>query len=104
MKIGTEDVLMPLALALVFLILGWPYARSVSGGRPLNPVQRKMLLYGFWYVLGMGYLVVAANALRLPDWMWVAVIVAWSLLLALVAWGRYRQGHRQTSGWPGLRR
>jgi hypothetical protein len=26
-----------------------------EGGRTLNPTQRKMLLYGFLVVLGMGY-------------------------------------------------
>lgn len=91
MKIGIEDLLMPPALALLFLILGWPYSRSVSGGRPLNVIQLKMLRYGFWYVLGMGYLVITAKVLRLPDWMWVALIVIWSLLLALLAWWRNRQ-------------
>lgn len=91
MKIGIEDVLMPPALALVFLVLGWPYARVLRGGKPLNTVQKKMLMYGFWYVLGMGYMVVTASALRLPEWTWIALIVAWSFLLALFAWLRYRQ-------------
>ena len=96
MRIGIEDVLMPPALALVFLGLGWPYARSVSGGRPLNSVQKKMLLYGFWYVLGMGYLVMTAGALRLPNWAWVASIVTWSLLLAFIAWWRHRRGNTKS--------
>jgi hypothetical protein len=84
----TQNILMPPVLALVFLVLGWPYARLASGGRPLNPVQKKMLLYGFWFVLGMGYLVLLASKLRLPDWMWAAMIIGWAIFLAALAWWR----------------
>jgi hypothetical protein len=91
MTTATENILMPPVLALVFLILGWPYARFVAGGRPLNQVQKKMLFYGFWFILGMGYLVLIASKLRLPDWMWVAMIIAWAMLLAALAWWRSRR-------------
>ena len=88
MTTATQNILVPPVLALVFLVLGWPYARLVAGNRPLNPVQRKMLVYGFWFVLGMGYLVLTASKLRFPDWMWVAMIMAWAVFLAALAWWR----------------
>jgi hypothetical protein len=74
-------------LALVFLMLGWPYARIVGGGR-LNPFQRKMLFYGFFFVLGMGYSMAIVAALG-GQGKWALVLTAiWGALVGLVAWRR----------------
>ena len=48
MRLGWDDLLMPPALMIAFFLLGWPYARSVNGGKPLTSTQRGMLVYGCW--------------------------------------------------------
>jgi hypothetical protein len=89
-----DYILGPPILALVFLVLGWPYARMVGGGRRLNPVQGKMVFYGFFFVLGMGYSIAAASAL---GWRgkWALVLTAcWGVVVGFLAWGHSRREKR----------
>ena len=56
-------------IALLSVLLGWSYGRSIRRGQPLTPTMRKMLLYGFLYVLGSGYSFALASMLgweRIP--------------------------------------
>lgn len=80
----------PPVLALVFLLLGWPYARVVAAGRPLSKVQRVALRYGFAYVLGMGYLMAIVSTLGWKGHWAIVLTVIWALVLALLAWRRHR--------------
>ncbi len=89
-----DYILGPPILGLIFLLLGWAYARLVSAGRPLNPVQRKMLFYGFFFVLGMGYsMALVASLHRHGKWA-LALTAGWGALLGFLAWWRYRRQKR----------
>lgn len=81
----------PLVLGLVFLLLGWPFARLMRGGRALNGVQRKMLLYGFLFVLGMGYSMALGALLHWQGSSSIALTLAWVMILAFAAWTRSRR-------------
>jgi len=96
MTIDVSDALMPVALAAVFLVLGWTSTRSINGGRPLNRVQRGMLAYGSSFVLGAGYLAFVGSLLHLKSGYWVALIAGWGAILGYIAWRRYKH-HRATS-------
>ncbi len=49
------DILAPPALGLVFLLLSWSQMHVTRGRHALTPYDRKLLIYGFFFVLGMGY-------------------------------------------------
>jgi hypothetical protein len=77
-------------VALVFLFLSWSYCRSVRRGQPLTLTMRKMLLYGFIFVLCTGYSFAIASMLGWRNAPWPLFGVAWVLLLSVVAWRRSR--------------
>ena len=84
----------PPILTLVVLVLGYVHARIIRRGKPLSSIQRKMLFYATFFVLGMGYATMLQDHLAaLFHWenAWVAVMVAWGALLAAIAWTRYRR-------------
>jgi hypothetical protein len=85
-----DYILGPPIVGLIFLFLGRPYARLVSAGRPLSPIQRKMLFYGFFFVLGMGYsMALIASLHRQGKWA-VVLTVGWGALLFFLALWRHR--------------
>ena len=89
------DYLVGTGLALIFLLISWAYGRALSAGRPLNAFKRRLLAYGFIFVLGTCYLMALVRELGWPkDLLW-PMLVAWGALVALVAWWRYRR--RKTS-------
>jgi hypothetical protein len=53
--------------------------------------MKKGLFYGFFFVLGMGYSMAVVAMFGWPRPLWIIFTVAWALLLALIAWWRYRQ-------------
>ena len=85
------DVLAPPIVAAVVLLLGWLATRSINGGRPLNPIQRIMAFFSFWFVLGTGYSMILVGALHWPHWAWIPPALVWTLLLSFFAWRRYRR-------------
>jgi hypothetical protein len=91
MKLDPFDILAPGIIALVFLALGWISSRSIAGGGPLSSQMRKGLFYGFFFVLGMGYSMAVVAMFGWPRFLWIVFTVAWALLLASIAWWRYRQ-------------
>ncbi len=91
MRLEPFDILLPPVLAIVVSLLGWGSTRAINGGRPLNPTQRIIFFFGFWFVLGMGYSMTVVGALHLPHWAWIPPTVIWALLLSSFAWRRYRR-------------
>src|SRR2546427_3594443 len=87
------DILAPPALGLVFLLLSWSQMHVTRGRHALTPYDRKLLIYGFFFVLGMGYLMLIGKLFRWRPSMLFVVIGAWGVLLALIAWQRYRRAH-----------
>ncbi len=100
MRFDLFDILLPPVLAIVVSFLGWGSTRAINGGRPLNPIQRIMFFFSFWFVLGTGYSMVVVGALHWPHWAWIPPTVLWASLLALVAW---RRRSRTRSEDPGAR-
>lgn len=81
---------------LIWLFLGWTWCRTVRAGKPLTSVQKKMLAYGFLFVVVMGYLMgwndQLASAVGFPGRMlWIPLTVAWGIVLAFFAWRKYRR-------------
>jgi hypothetical protein len=87
-------------MALVFLVLGWPYARMVGGGRQLNPIQRKMLSYGFIFVLGMGYSMATASALEWQGSSALILTAVWGIVVGFIAWWRTQRQKKQNANDP----
>ena len=86
-----DYVLGPPILALAFFLLGWPYARMVGAGQRLNTVQRKMIFYGFWFVLGMGYSMSAVASLGWQGRWALVLTAAWGAILSFFAWWRHQR-------------
>ena len=89
----TKDFLLLLAppiLALAFLFLSWTYSLSTRGAR-LIPSDKKLLFYGFFFMLGALYTDLLAARLRGHDdgWLDLAICVCWGLLIGFIAWWRY---------------
>jgi hypothetical protein len=94
-KIDLLDLLAPPAGAIVWLLLSWLYARSVSLGRPLNRIQKGMIGYGLLFVLGMGYLIMFGGALSWSKASMFSMIAAWAVLVAALAgWRSKRSKYR----------
>jgi hypothetical protein len=84
------DLGVVVGLALVFLGLSWSYIRSINIDRPLTPIQRKMLLYSFLFVLGMGCVMLLAAHLHWRKQLLFPLIGIWGALLAAIAWWQYK--------------
>ena len=87
------DLLVISGVSLIFLLLSLAWARSVNLGRALNATQRKMLLYGFFFVFGEGSLMALANRFQLSDPVMFFLIAGWGALLAALALWTYK--HRR---------
>ena len=98
MSFDLFDIMLPPVLAIVVLLLGWGSTRAINGGRPLNPIQRIMFSFSFWFVLGAGYSMVVVGALHWPHWAWIPPTVLWAALLAIVAWRRHRRSRPRDAG------
>jgi len=90
MKLDPFDIFFPAIIAAVFLALGWISSIRIAGG-PLSSQMKKGLLYGFFFVLGMGYSMAIVAMFGLPRPLWIMLTVAWAMLLASIAWWRYRR-------------
>lgn len=95
-----DYILGPPILALLFLVFGWLYGRMVGGGRRLNPVQRKILRYGFFFVLGMGYLMALVSAIGWQGKWALVLTAAWGAVLGFLAWRRSRREKKQHTNDP----
>jgi len=97
MTSGLTDFGVMTGLALVFLALSWTYMRSLNLGRPLRPIQRKMLFYSFIFALGMCYLMLLVGDMHWPKSLLFPMIGIWGGVVGFVAWWRYRQSQSQTA-------
>ncbi len=82
---------MPFLIALGFLVLGWASVRPIYAGRPLPTHMKKALSYGFFLMLGGCYLMLFGAQLNWPHPAILTAIGGWGVLLAAIAWWRYRQ-------------
>jgi hypothetical protein len=97
MTSALKDLGVVVGITLIFLGLSWSYMRSINVGRPLRPIQRKMLFYGFIFVLGMGCMMLLVTDLHWPKQLLFTLIGIWGVLVAATAWWRYRQSQSQTA-------
>ena len=88
------DFLVITGLALVFLLLSWVYGRVIGGGHPLSNFKRRVLGYGFIFVLGLGYLMVLVADLHWPKDLLFPLIAIWVAVVGFVLWWRYRREKR----------
>jgi hypothetical protein len=85
------DFLVATSLVLIFVLLSWAYGRVLSGGRPLNPFKRRVLLYASLFAIGMIYLMLLVSDLHWPKELLFPLIGLWGVGVGLVAWWRYRK-------------
>jgi hypothetical protein len=78
-------------LALLFLLLSWSYGRALSGGRPLNTVKRRILLYAFVFVLGTMYIMLLVSDLRWSNDLLFPLTGVWGGIVGLMAWWRHQR-------------
>ena len=108
MKIDVAGIVfVPIGTLMVFLV-GYTWCRGVRGGRPLTRVQKTMIMYTCLFCIGMGYAIIFQRELAfLLHWKdaWVAITVAWGLVLAAATvWKRRRNGcEGRTQGPPADR-
>lgn len=94
MNLDPINILAPPIVAVGFLLLVWTSDRTITRGRPLTPHMKKVLLYSFFFVLGIGYLILWQDELGLFfHWRsaWIFLILTWGAMLASIAWWRHRQ-------------
>jgi hypothetical protein len=90
-RLDLIDILAVPIASGVWVVLVWGLARSM-GGRALTPIQRKMLGYGFVWVLGGGYVMLLATAilqLTFPESIGLFFLCA--VPVVLIAWRRHRR-------------
>jgi hypothetical protein len=92
------DFLVVTGVALIFLLLTWLWGRTTSAGKPLNPFKRRVLVYGFIFVLGMGYIMALVADLKWPRGLLFPAIACWGAALGVVAWYRYQRQSRDSCG------
>jgi hypothetical protein len=97
MTSALTDLGVVVGITLIFLALSWSYMRSINVGRPLRPIQRKMLFYGFIFVLGMGCVMLLVTDLHWPKQLLFPLIGIWGVLVAATAGWRYRQSQSQAA-------
>jgi len=90
MRFTLLDVSLPLLVAVGFFLLGLASLRPIYAGRELPGHMKKTLFYGFFFVLGMGYLMMLGSSFNWPEPLVFAAIGAWAILLGAIAWWRYR--------------
>jgi hypothetical protein len=88
MRFTLFDVFLPFIIAVGFVVLGWGSVRPIYAGRPLPTHMKKTVFYGFFFVLGMGYLMMFGGGFNWPHALLFAGIGAWGALLASIAWWR----------------
>ncbi len=91
MRVDLVDILGPPVLGVAFLFLSWSQMRMTRGRDGLTSYDKKLLTYGFLFVVGLGYLVLLARELHWPDSLMYVAIGAWGVLLAFIAWRRYQR-------------
>lgn len=97
------NIVAPPVLTFIFSGICYSWACATRRGKPLTPLQRGMILYATIFALGMVYLIlfqdVVGEFLRWKD-AWIAALVLWGLVLAVLAWRRHRSSffHRSDMG------
>ena len=79
---------------------GLGFMRSMHPGRP-RCLFKRLLGYGFVFVLAMMYTMMAGSLLHWPHWSGFALIGVWGVLIFYIAW---RRSHRNQPGAPGVAR
>lgn len=90
-----EDFSVATSVALIFLLLTWLSGRALSGGGTLNSFKRGALIYGFVFVLGMGYVMLLVADMHWPKVVLFPAIGGWGCIVMLVARWRYRRQKRR---------
>jgi hypothetical protein len=90
------QILFPPLGGLIWLFLSWGWCRTVRGGGPLTTVQKRIMLFGFLFVVGMVYLMAWNDQLSagagLPGRLvWIPSSIAWGVILGVIAWEKYRK-------------
>lgn len=86
-----SDFLVGTGLALIFLFLSWLWGRATGAGKPLNLFKRRLLFYGFFFALGIVYIMVLVADLRWPRTLLFPAIACWGAILGFLAWFNYRR-------------
>jgi formate/nitrite transporter FocA (FNT family) len=94
MNFGIADFVIPLGVALVFLGIGRLWLLAVRRGQPLTPFMKGALLYGFVFVLGLGYLLMLGGNLNWPQTFLFSIVGLWGGIVVLLAWWRHHRRQR----------
>jgi hypothetical protein len=90
------NIFAPPILSVVFSGICYLWARTTRRGKLLTSLQRGMVFYATIFAIGMVYMILFQDNLgaflRWKD-AWIAAIVSWGILLAIIAWQRSR-AHR----------
>lgn len=99
-QLTLEDFLAGPVMAVIWALFAWSYARGVNHVWKLGSLtgfQKFGLVYGTWFFLGMGYILMAASAFQVSDQNSLFLLLAWAAILGLVAWWRYRRRRLRVS-------
>ena len=91
------DISIPLAVASLWLGLSRSTLRLISGPGKLHASLSALTLYGFWFVLGMGYIFAFASEIHLTAAWRVFVVTVWACFLIGVGIFRQRRVARSVT-------
>jgi hypothetical protein len=77
--------------ALIFLLLSWLRHRTPTAGMAIKSFKIRLLVYGFVFVLGEGYLIVIFADLKWPKILLFLAIASWGVLLGSGVWYRHQR-------------
>lgn len=100
-SIFVQNLIVATVGPLLPTLMAWGFMRSLRPGRPLVPLHRKLLGYGFIFFLAMDYTMMAGGMLHWPPWSAFTLIGVWGVLIFYIAW---RRSHRNQPGAPGVPR
>src|ERR1700676_487377 len=98
MKSHFTDFLVATVGSLAFLLLGWVTTRGVFLGKPAPLHMRTTLVYGFFFILGMAYIMMIVSWMDWQPRVIYVLVVPWGALLSYLAVRNYRRSMARQTG------
>ncbi len=95
MKDPFGQLLLPLLAGAFVAIMGAFQGRLIRRGKPFTPGMKILLIFVPLWVVGAGYAMAWDDKLASAfgssrENLWIPLSIAWGILLAYVAWRRYK--------------
>jgi len=85
------DLLVATGGGLTFLLLSWLATRAIFVGRPLPLHMKTTLRFGFFFILGMAYIMMFVSWLNWSPKVIYALVPPWGASVGYLAWRHHRR-------------